>query len=284
MTSEPTQTTTSTLKVLLVADEEFRGSEFLDELRQHIDGRSAEVQVFVIAPALASSGLEHELAAFDGAIKEAGERLENILAELKTVGIDAIGQVGDGDVVLAIGDGLREFEAEEIIVVGHADKDAAYGEKNLWKRIEHEFHQPVVELVVGDATSGSKPGLVETRRDPGRAETEEERIERTRNVPPFTRRDLFGILVGFIGTVALGLIAVGAGTAGADDNGGISGGAAVVLLLAIGAFLLNAAHIVGLLFFESVRYTGVWEKFMARLAMLYTIPAVIISLIIWATL
>ncbi|MGA7435550.1 MAG: hypothetical protein WBW44_08015 [Solirubrobacterales bacterium] len=275
---------TSTLKVLLVADEEFRGSEFLNELRQHIDGRSAEVQVFVIAPALASSGLDHELAAFDEPIKEAGLRLGNILAELKGVGIEAVGEVGDGDVLIAIGDGLREFEADEIIVVAHSDKHETYGEKNLWKNIEHEFHQPLVELVVGDSEGDSKPGLVETNRDPGRAETEQEVIERTRNVPPFTRRDLAGILVGFIGTIALGLIAVGAGSAGADGNGGISGGAAVVLLLALGAFLINAALIVGLLFFESVRYTGVWEKFMARLAMLYTIPAVIISLIIWATL
>lgn len=284
MTPETTESTTSSLKVLLVADEEFRGEEFMNELRQHIEGRSAEVQVFVIAPALAGSGLEHEMADFDEPIKEATTRLENILAELKTVGIEAVGQVGDGDVVVAIGDGLREFDADEIIVVAHSEKDETYGEKDLWKNIEHEFHQPVVELVVGDAESGSKPGLVETRRDPGREETEQELVERTRNVPPFTRRDLAGILVGFIGTIALGLIAVGAGSAGADDNGGISGGAAVVLLLAIGAFLINAAHIVGLLFFESVRYTGVWERFMARAAMFYTIPAVIISLIIWATI
>jgi len=276
-------TPTATLKVLLVADEEFRGPDFMDEIRQHIEGRSAEVSVFVIAPALASSGLEHELAAFDEPIREATVRLENILTELRGVGIEAVGEVGDGDVIVAIGDGLREFDPDEIMLVSHTDKAEAYGEKDLWKNIEHEFHQPVVQLIVGNPAAGEKPELVETHRDPGREETEQEMIERTRNVPPFTKRDLIGMMVGFFGTIALGLIAVGAGSAGADGNGGISGGAAAVLLLAIGAFLINAAHIVGLLFFQSVRYTGVWEKFMARLAMLYTIPAIVVSLIIWAT-
>ena len=84
--------------------------------------------------------------------------------------------------------------------------------------------------------------------------------------------------VGFVGTISLGLISVAAGVA---DNGDISGGAAAVLLLAIGAFLLNAAHIVGLLFFQSVSYTGIWEKFMARLALVYTLAALVIALILW---
>lgn len=262
-----------------MADEAFRGSEFMHELRQHIEGRSAEVEVFVIAPALASSGLEHELAAFDEPIKVANERLETVLAELKGVGIEAVGEVGDGDPVVAIGDGLREFEADEIIVVAHGDKGRAYAEKDLWKRIEHEFHQPLVELVVGIPDSGgTAPAVVDVQRDGGRAVTEEEEIERTRNVPPLTRRDVVGMLVGFLGTIALGLISVASGL---NDGGNIDGAAAAILLLAIGAFLLNAAHIVGLLFFQSVRYTGIWEKFMARQAMGYTIGALILALILW---
>ncbi len=270
--------TTDSLKVLLVADETFRGSDFMDELRQHIEGRSAEVEVFVIAPALASSGLEHELASFDEPIREANERLETVLTELKGVGIEAVGEVGDGDPVVAIGDGLREFKADEIIVIAHGEDDRAYAEKDLWKRIEHEFHQPLVELVVGTpGADGTASAVLDVQRDGGREVTEEEEIERTRNVPPMNRRDLTGILVGFIGTIALGLIAVAAGI---DDEGDISGAAAAILLLAIGAFLINAAHIVGLLFFQSVNYTGIWERFMARLGMLYTIGALVISLLL----
>ncbi len=282
MRPETTESPSNTLRVLLVADEEIRGTDFMAELKRHINGRSAEVEVFVMVPALADSAIDHEMANFDGPIRMAGERLENVLAELKSVGIEAVGQVGDGDPVVAIGDGLREFEADEIFVVAHGESDRKYAERDLWKNIEHEFHQPIVELIVtAPDGSGSAPHVVDTHEDAGRGETEEEVIDRTRNFPPVNRRDLAGILVGFIGTFSLGLIAVGAGS---KVDGDISGGSAAVLLLAIGAFLINAAHIVGLLFFQSVRYTGIWEKFMARLAILYTVPAVIVSLIIWISL
>jgi hypothetical protein len=282
MRPESTESPTQTLKVLLVADEEIRGSDFMAELKRHIEGRSAEVEVFVIVPALADSAVDHEMANFDEPIRKAGLRLESVLAELKTVGIEALGQVGDGDPVVAIGDGLREFDADEIIVVAHSEADRKYAERDLWKNIEHEFPQPIVELIV-DAPdgSGAAPQVLDTHHDAGRRETEQEEIDRTRNFPPVNRRDLAGILIGFLGTIALGLIAVAAGT---KEDGNISGGSAVVLLLAIGAFLVNAAHIVGLLFFQSVRYTGIWEKFMARLAILYTVPALIVSLIIWISL
>ena len=281
MTTE-SASTSDVMKVLLVADEEFRGSEFMDELRGHIEGHSAEVEVYVIAPALASSGIEHELASFDEPIKEATTRLENVLAQLKSVGIEAVGRVGDGDPMVAIGDGLREFEADEIIVIAHDESETTYGEKNLWQNIQGEFHQPVVELVVSRPESGTgTPQVVDRKHDDGRLVTEQEEIEATRNFPPLTSRDVIGMLVGFFGTLLLVLISADAGV---TDGGDINGAAAAILLLTIGAFLLNVAHIVGLLFFQSVRYTGVWEKFMARTAMIYTVGALVASVILWQSL
>ena len=52
-------------------------------------------------------------------------------------------------------------------------------------------------------------------------------------------------------------------------------------MIAMAAFLINVAHIVGLLFFESVRYTGIWEKFMARASILITTVGLAVSLILW---
>jgi hypothetical protein len=68
---------------------------------------------------------------------------------------------------------------------------------------------------------------------------------------------------------------------GNEDNGELSGAAAVVLLIAIGAFLINVAHIVGLLFFESVRYTGIWERFMSRMSIFVTGTGLAVALILW---
>ena len=91
--------------------------------------------------------------------------------------------------------------------------------------------------------------------------------------------DIAGILIGFIGTVALGMVAVAVGTE--DGGGNLSGSAAIVLLIAMGAFLINVAHIVGLLFFESVRYSGIWQKFMARLSIGITTIGLAVSLVLW---
>ena len=272
--------TASSLKVLLVADEKFKGPDFLEELQQHINGRSAQVEVFVIAPALASSGLEHELASFDEPIKEAGSRLKTILSELRDVGIEAVGEVGDGDPIVAIGDGLREFPADEIFVVGHAKGgERAYAEKDLWSRLHDEFHQPVVALLVGETDSAAGiPAVESIERDGAHDRTPEERVDEGRNFPKLKTRDIVGILFGVLGTLALGFIALDA----ANNNGRhVSGSSAAVLLLAIGAFLINVAHVVGLVFFQSVRYAGIWERFFAYMSVAYTSVALVLAVVFW---
>lgn len=265
-------------RVLLVADERFNGSEFAKELRSHLHGHSAEVEVFVITPALAHSGLEHEMAGIDGPIEEAKERLTSIISELDSAGIAATGEVGDSDPIVAVGDGVREFEADEIVVVGHATGEREYAEKDLWTRLKSEVHQPVVALMVGHAESGDSPRVIEIDREPAKEFTDDELIQRTRNFPRFRTSDSVAILFGFAGTFALALMAVDSGI---SDNGDISGGSAAILLLAMGAFIINIAHTIGVLFFESVHYEGIWDKLIAWSAIIFTVFALIASVIFW---
>jgi hypothetical protein len=267
-------------RVLLVADEKFHGHDFVDELKTHLDGGSGQVAVFVVAPALADSAIEHEMADFDGPIAEARERLEWILDELGRVGIEAQGEVGDGDPTVAVGDGLREFAADEIIVVGHAEgHDRTYAEKDLWKRLERNFTQPVTAIMV-DSPSGESEAaeVVSIEHSDGTAHLDEDETIASRNFPPLRRRDVIGILVGVLGTIALGLITVAAGIENDDE---ITGKAAAIMLIAIGAFLINVAHVVGLVFFQAVRYDGIWERFMARSSILYTSVGLVVALFLW---
>lgn len=266
-------------RVLVVADERFRGDDFLAELRSHMKSPVAEVEVFVVTPALAESGLHHEMADFDGPIRDAGHRLDAILQELKANGIRAIGHVGDGDPVTAVGDGLREFPADELIVVSHPDSQRAYAEKDLWERLKLDFRLPISDIEVPRPDEdGPAAGAIRVSHEPAKAHTEEEMIRASRNFPPLTTRDAVGIVVGLIGTFCLGLIAV---LANLGTDGPIEGRGAATILIAIGSFLLNAGHTVGLLFFQSVRYTGIWERFMARLAFGFTAVGLIASLILW---
>ena len=265
-------------RVLLVADEVFRGSDLAEELRSHLQSIDG-IEIFVISTATSHSAIDQELGDVDRPKKEAGERLELILSELRDQGLDASGVVGDADPNVAVGDGLVDFDADEIVVVCHVDSEREYAEKGLWNRLSTDFHQPVTELKVphpdGDGSAG---GVQEVEHAPAHEKTEDEVIRETRNFPPLSPLDVAGILIGFIGTVALGMISVAAGI---DDSGELSGAAAVILLIAIGAFLINVANILGLLFFESVRYTGLWEKFFARTAIIYTLVGLAASLVLW---
>lgn len=51
-------------------------------------------------------------------------------------------------------------------------------------------------------------------------------------------------------------------------------------LIATGMLLINMAHVVGILFFESVDYHGPFQRFFARLSLFGTSAAVIVSLAI----
>jgi hypothetical protein len=97
------------------------------------------------------------------------------------------------------------------------------------------------------------------------------------NWPPLTRMDIFGMAVAALGTAALVLIAA----ITADQDSGSYGAITIArILIATGALLINMAHIVGVLFFESVDYHGPFQRFFARLSLFGTVAAVIVSLAI----
>jgi len=269
-------------RVLLVADETFRGSDLAEELRSHLGEREL-VQVFVIAPAMARNPVDQELGNIDETIGPTGERLQAVIAELRKIGIEATGEIGDLDPLVAVGDGVREFNPDEIVVVRHVDGEPDQGEKGLGDRLGTEFHQPVTQLLVGHPDGdGSIPEVREVEHSPAHELTEEEVIQETRNFPPLNRRDVAGIVFGVVGTIAIGILAVLiSGDKGPSHEDGFGGKAAVAILIAIGAFLINVAHVVGLLFFQSVNYTGIWERFMARMSIVVTTVGLVVLLILW---
>lgn len=109
------------------------------------------------------------------------------------------------------------------------------------------------------------------------APPEENEIEVSENLPPLTRRDLAGIAVAVIGTIALILLAV---TTADRDSGEIGGLAAARLLIATFATLINLAHVVGIFLFESVNYHGVFERFFSKMSLIGTPIALALSLLL----
>jgi len=97
------------------------------------------------------------------------------------------------------------------------------------------------------------------------------------NLPPLSREDIVGIAVAALGSVALVLIAVISATGEHGNYGAIT---IARILIATGAVLINMAHVVGILFFESVDYHGPFQHFFARLSLFGTTTAVVVSLAI----
>ncbi len=267
-------------RILLVADDKVDGNDLTRELQSHVGDAAGKPEVLVISPAISHSRLDQELGNVDPVMPEAAERMEALVKELSEAGFKATGTVGDGDLLVAIGDGLAEFKADEIVAVNHVEEEAEPAERGLWTRLKDEFHQPVTLLTVSNQGRAEDEGaeIVSTEHAPAHEVTHEEEIRENRNFPPLKSRDIAGILFGILGTIALGMIAVFSGD---GDDGNLTGRTAAILLIAIGAFLINVAHVVGLLFFQSVRYTGLWDKFMARMSIGVTSIGLIVALVLW---
>ncbi len=217
----------------------------------------------------------------DEGIEAAQQRLEETLEELRSGGIDASGAVGDSEPDRAIEDALRDFPADEIVLVTHPDDEARWLESEAFERASGYFEPPVTRLVV--ERDGDEERVADVERAPaGRQDRpEEEPSARSRNLPPMTKQDLLGIAVAVVGTIVLIVLAsVCAEGAGLEhDVWGLDG--CDWRLLIAGFFgLINIAHVTALILFQSVRYRGFWESFFARLALFGTPAAIVVSALI----
>lgn len=262
-------------RTLVVANEATVGAEMRDALLEHLG--DAPGQVFVVAPALSDSALKHTLGDVDGAIGPAEERLRRTLEELRKAGIDANGEVGDADPMLAINDEIAKFRPDRVLVVAHRDEDGTFAERGLLEQAQRDLDLPVVELVVDRAEA---PHLLEVKE--GQPVAGRRKGWRpSSNWPPLSRRDVGGIVVAALGTLVLGVLAADCVAGGGNfEESGLDGPCIARVLIALGMALVNLAHVVGLLLFQTVAYEGMWSRFFARLSLIGTPVAVAVSLLL----
>lgn len=107
----------------------------------------ARADVVVVAPAL-NSRLRRWVSDEDGARRRADERLGALVDRLRPIAGRVEGRVGDADPLLAIGDALATFPADEIVVAAGSEYSAARAE-TLAARARERFALPVLRS--GDA-------------------------------------------------------------------------------------------------------------------------------------
>ena len=132
-------------RILVVANETVGGHT----LRSMILEKSLDVreEVLVVTPAL-NSPLRHWVSDEDGARAHAQERLNASLAKLADAGVQARGEVGDGDPLQAMEDALRTFGADEIIISTHPEGRSHWLERGIVEKARERFAVPITHVVV----------------------------------------------------------------------------------------------------------------------------------------
>ncbi|HST15798.1 MAG TPA: universal stress protein [Gaiellaceae bacterium] len=132
-------------RVLVVANETVGGSQLLETIRERIADRRA--RVLVVCPAL-NSPLRHWASDEDDARQKAQERLDTSLQTMQGAGIQASGEIGDGDPIQAIEDALRTFRPDELVVSTHPLGKSHWLERGVVEKARERFALPVTHVIV----------------------------------------------------------------------------------------------------------------------------------------
>ena len=129
----------------MIANETVGGTALLDEIRRRSE--NVDERVLVVVPAL-NSPLKHWVSDEDGAREAAQQRLEQSLASMRAAGIEASGEVGDGDPLQAIEDSMRTFAPDELIISTHPPERSHWLERGIVTSARERFALPVTHVVV----------------------------------------------------------------------------------------------------------------------------------------
>jgi hypothetical protein len=132
-------------RILVISNETVTGTVLHEAIR--FRARNVGGEVLVVVPAL-NSRVRNWMSDVDGARRAAEKRLARSLERLAAAGIQARGQIGDGDPMQAIADALGVFAADEVIIATHPEARSHWLAHDLVARARVRFDQPIVHIVV----------------------------------------------------------------------------------------------------------------------------------------
>jgi hypothetical protein len=103
--------------------------------------------VLVVGPAL-NSKTKFLTSDSDEAIARAEQVQEETVERLDEEGIDAAGDTGESDPLLALQDALQTYPADEIVLCVHSESGRNWQEEGLVEEARERFGKPVKQLVV----------------------------------------------------------------------------------------------------------------------------------------
>jgi hypothetical protein len=112
-------------------------------LRSVSGGLPNDAEVLVIAPATTHSRLRFWVSDVDEAIEHAERTQAETVERLSEAGVDAAGDVGDSEPLVAVEDALRTFPADRVVVIEHESGERDYREREqLVETVRERFGLP----------------------------------------------------------------------------------------------------------------------------------------------
>lgn len=109
--------------------------------------RAEDAEVLVVAPAL-NSRMRFWMSDPDPAIERAEAVQEETVERMDEDGVDAAGDTGESDALLAVQDALQTFAADEIVLFTHPGGKQNWLEEGVVEEIRERFDVPVAHMVV----------------------------------------------------------------------------------------------------------------------------------------
>lgn len=132
-------------RVLVIGDETIGAPALLDEVGNRCRGARAEV--LVVAPAPSTRFRIPAPGAGDSSVG-ADRRHQETVQALRDGGLEARGEIGDSDPNVAVGDALRAFAADEVIISTQPPGRSRWLDLGVVGRARREVDLPITHVVV----------------------------------------------------------------------------------------------------------------------------------------
>ena len=132
------------MKLLVLTPEPVDAALLRNVLDEDIEG----AEVLVVSPAANQSKVAFWVSDPDKAIGEAEAAQEETVERLEEEGIDAAGDTGEEDPLLALQDALTTFPADEVVLFTHSGGKQNWQEEGLVEEAQGRFQAPVRHIVI----------------------------------------------------------------------------------------------------------------------------------------
>jgi hypothetical protein len=113
-----------------------------------------DLAVLVVVPTLAATAREFHLADPTEAVEHAEQIARDTVTALRASGVQTSGHIGPADPAVAVSDGLRTYDAEQVIVARHRQAPMRYLEDVPLEDAAGAFDVPLRELTLNRAADG----------------------------------------------------------------------------------------------------------------------------------